>query len=83
LTNNNSEILLNIKTLTWLRSDSNEILIISHIPREIKKLPVYEILPCPDENIKILQDNTQNKYYVYRNSLYNKETKNLLPTHVF
>jgi len=40
LTNINSEILLNIKTSTWLRSDSNDILIISHIPREIKKLPV-------------------------------------------
>jgi len=50
LTNINSEILLNIKTSTWLRSDSNEILIVSHIPREIKKLPVYEILPYPDEN---------------------------------
>jgi len=65
VTNVNSEILLNI----------NEILIISHIPREIKTLPVYEILPYPVENNKILQDNTPNKYYVYRNSLYNKETK--------
>jgi len=72
LTNINSEILLNIKTSTWLRSDSNKIIIISHIPREIKNLPVYEILPYPDENNKILQDNTQNKYYVY-----------LSPTHVF
>jgi len=43
--------------------------------REIKNLPAYEILPYLVENNKILQDNTQNKYYVYRNSLYNKETK--------
>jgi len=57
LTNINSEILLNIKTLSWLRSDSNKILIISHIPRKIKKLSVYEILSYPENN-KILQDNT-------------------------
>jgi len=38
----NSEKLLNIKTSPWLKSDTNEILIISHIPREITKTPVLK-----------------------------------------
>jgi len=32
----NSEKLLYVKTSAWLKSDTNEILIISHIPRKIK-----------------------------------------------
>jgi len=75
LTNITSEILLNIKTSTWPRSDSNEILIIPHIPKEIKKLPVNEILPYPDENNKILQDNIQNKYYTETVCITKKQKK--------
>jgi len=36
LTHVNSEKLLYVKTSAWLKSDTNEILIISHIPRKIK-----------------------------------------------
>jgi len=51
LTHVNSEKLLNIKTSAWLKSYTNEILIIFHIPREITKTPVFKIIPYPDEKI--------------------------------
>jgi len=41
----NPEKLLRIKTSTWLKTDTNQILIISHIPSEIVKSPVFEIIP--------------------------------------
>jgi len=39
LKNMNPEKLLRIKTSTWFKTDTNEILIISHIPSEIVKSP--------------------------------------------
>lgn len=35
LTNVNSEKVPNIKTSTWLKTDTNDILLISHIPKDI------------------------------------------------
>jgi len=54
LTHVNSEKLLYVKTSAWLKSDTNEILIISHIPREITKTPVFIIIPYPDKKSNIL-----------------------------
>jgi len=41
----NSEKMLKIKTSTWLKTDTNEILIISHIPSEVTKVPISQIVP--------------------------------------
>lgn len=72
-----SEKLLNTKTSTWLKTDTNEILIISHIPREIIKTPIFEILPYPDPEKNILTENSHDKYYFENKNVYNKNTKQL------
>lgn len=72
-----SEKLLNTKTSTWLKTDTNEILIISHIPREIIKTPIFEILPYPDPEKNILTENSHDKYYFENENVYNKNTKQL------
>jgi len=56
LKNINPEKLLKIKTSTWLKADTNKILIISHISSEIVKTPVFEIIPYPDEDNNILTE---------------------------
>nr|AAC33319.1 envelope protein [Drosophila virilis] len=74
----NSEKLLNTKTSTWFKSDTNEILIISHIPREIIKSPVFEIIPYPDENNNILTEIAHEKYFTQDKKVYSRETKKLI-----
>jgi len=49
-------------------------LIISHIPSEIIKSPVFEIIPYPDENNNILTENILDKYFLYEDKIFNKET---------
>jgi len=74
LKNMNPEKLLRIKTSSWLKTDTNGILIISHIPSEIVKSPVFEIIPYPDENDNILTENILDKYFIYEDKVFNKET---------
>jgi len=45
--------ILHIKTSTWLKTDTNEILIISHIPKEISKTPIFSRFPYPDSDQNI------------------------------
>jgi len=49
-------------------------LIISHIPPEIVKSTVFEIILYPDENSNILIENIFDKYYSYEDEIFNKET---------
>jgi len=72
LKNMNPEKLLKIKTSTWLKEDTNEILINSHIPSEIVKSPVFETIP--DENNNILTENILDKYFLYEDKIFYKET---------
>jgi len=70
----NPEKLLKIKTFTWLKTDTNEILIISHSPSEIVKSPVFEIINYSDENNNILTENILEKNVLYEDKIFNKET---------
>jgi len=70
----NHEKLLKIETSTWLKTDTNEFLIIFHIPSEIVKSPVFEIIPYPDENNNILTEKILDKYFLYEDKIFNKET---------
>lgn len=70
----NSEKLLNIKTSTWLKSDANEILIISHIPRDIIKTALFNIVPYPDKDNNILIENVNDKYYIQDNQVYKQNS---------
>jgi len=74
LKNMNAEKVLKIKTSTWLKKDTNEILIISHIPSEIVKSPVFDIIHYPDENNNILTENLLDKYFLYEYKVFHKET---------
>jgi len=78
LKNMNPEKLLKIKTSSWLKADTNEILIISHISSEIVKTPVFEIIPYPDEDNNILTENILDKYFLYEDKIFNKETGKIL-----
>jgi len=49
-------------------------LIISNIPSEIVKSPVFEIIPYPGENNNILTENILNIYFLYKDKIFNKET---------
>jgi len=66
--------MLKIKTSIWPKTDTNEIMIISHIPSEIVKSPVFEIILYPDENNNILTENILDKYFLYDDKIFNKET---------
>lgn len=72
LTHVNSEKLLNIKTSAWLKSDTNEILIISHISRNILviKTLVFEIIPYPDGQNNILTETMHDKYFSHNYQTY-------------
>jgi len=65
--------LLKIKTSTWPKQDTNEILITSHIFSEIVRSLFFEILPYPDDN-NILTENIFEKYFLYEDKFFNKET---------
>jgi len=78
LKNMSPEKLLKIKTSTWLKANTNEILIISHIPSEIVKSPVFESIPYPDENNNILTENILYKYFLYEDKIFNKEVGNIV-----
>jgi len=51
-----SEKMLKIKTSTWLKTDTNEILIISHVSSKVTKVPIFQIVPYPDEHNYILTE---------------------------
>lgn len=55
-----------------------DILIISHIPNEIIKTPVYEIVPFPDEFYNILMENTFDKFCIYEDKVFNKNTDQII-----
>lgn len=74
----NSEKLLNIKTSTWLQVNTNEILIISHIPRTIIKTPIYKILPYPDQNQNIITETLHDKYYIKNQQVFKVKTKEIV-----
>ena len=77
LKNINSEKLLNTKTSTWINEGLNEILIISHIPKQIIKTPIFKIIAYPDKNQNILTENAYNNYYFHSDTLYNIENKKI------
>jgi len=74
----NSEQLFNIKTSAWLKSDTNEILILSHIPREITKTPVFKIIPYPDGKNNILTETIRDKYFSHNNQTYAARSQSLV-----
>jgi hypothetical protein len=78
LTHVNSEKLLSIKTSAWLKSDTNEILIISQIPREIIKTPIFEIVPYPDKENNILTETIHDKYFSHNNQTYTADSQSLV-----
>jgi len=70
--------ILNIKTSTWLKTTTYEILIISHIPREIINTPIFEIVPYPDANRNILTEIIHDKYFIQNNKVYSEKTQDLV-----
>lgn len=65
LTNINIEKVLNTKTSTWLKTGTNEILLI--IRKDIIKTPIFTLVPYPDSNKNILIENINDKYFVQNN----------------
>lgn len=74
----NSEKMLKIKTSTWLKTDTNEILIISHIPSEVTKVPIFQIVPYPDEHNYILTEQIFDKFYIFDNQVFHKDTNRVI-----
>jgi len=51
--------MLKIKTSTWIKTDTNEILIISHVPSEVTKVPIFQIVHQAASDTQMIEKDTQ------------------------
>jgi len=53
-------------------------LIISHVPSEVTKVPIFQIVPYPDEHNYILTEQIFDKFYIFDNQVFHKDTNRVI-----
>lgn len=52
----NSQKIVKIKPSTWLKTDTNDMLIIFHVPSVATKVSIFQVIPYPDQHNFILAE---------------------------